>query len=351
MKRLDLFLFLLITVLPGCRTKVATDEAAAPVAGDTLVQRVEVIVARVGDFAKEVVTGGKVEALKTPLFFRTGAIIKDIRVSNGQRVRKGDYIAALEPEQIENQYQQAKYALDQAGLQFEDLLLSMGFSLADTATMPEKILATSKIKSGLGKALSDFRFAQWQLQTATMVAPTDGIVAGITLRQGDMADPSKPFCYVLAPGATEVSFQILETEADRVSPGMPVIIRLAFADSVAYKGTLLSVNPVVEPNGLVRCRARCPVDGILMDGMNVQVTIRDVQPGYLAIPKDAMVLRSGKKVVFTARGGRAKWNYISTGMENTQFVTITEGLSAGDSVIVRGNVNLAHDSRIEVEEE
>ena len=36
----------------------------------------------------------------------------------------------------------------------------------------------------------------------------------------------------------------------------------------------------------------------------------------LVIPKTAVVLRSGKQVVFTLKDGKAMWNYVHTGLEN-----------------------------------
>ena len=58
------------------------------------------------------------------------------------------------------------------------------------------------------------------------------------------------------------------------------------------------------------------------------------------------MLRSERKVVFTCSGGRAKWVYVTTGLENIDSYTVTEGLREGDTVIVRGNFNLNHDSRV-----
>ena len=44
------------------------------------------------------------------------------------------------------------------------------------------------------------------------------------------------------------------------------------------------------------------------------------------IPKTAVVLRSGKQVVFTLKEGKAMWNYVHTGLENMEEYTVTDGL-------------------------
>jgi multidrug efflux pump subunit AcrA (membrane-fusion protein) len=55
-------------------------------------------------------------------------------------------------------------------------------------------------------------------------------------------------------------------------------------------------------------------------------------------------------VVFTYESGLAKWNYVKTSFENSTQYVITEGLSPGDSVIVKGNLNLAHDAKVKLTE-
>ena len=90
--------------------------------------------------------------------------------------------------------------------------------------------------------------------------------------------------------------------------------------------------------------------------MNVRVSVKRSLGQQLVIPKTAVVLRSGKQVVFTLQEGKAMWNYVHTGLENaTEYVVsdksqkgIEEGLSEGDTVIVTGNLNLAHEAEVNI---
>lgn len=49
--------------------------------------------------------------------------------------------------------------------------------------------------------------------------------------------------------------------------------------------------------------------------MNVRVSVKRSVGEQLVIPKTAVVLRSGKQVVFTLKDGKAMWNYVHTGLE------------------------------------
>ena len=68
----------------------------------------------------------------------------------------------------------------------------------------------------------------------------------------------------------------------------------------------------------------------------------------LIVPKSAVVLRSGRQVVFTLEKGKALWNYVQTGLENMELYTIEDGLKEGDTVITTGNLNLAHETPVNV---
>jgi len=59
-----------------------------------------------------------------------------------------------------------------------------------------------------------------------------------------------------------------------------------------------------------------------------------------------VVLRQGKEVVFTYEDGKALWNYVKTGLENSSRYTIESGLEPGMEVIVSGNLNLAHETPV-----
>ena len=64
------------------------------------------------------------------------------------------------------------------------------------------------------------------------------------------------------------------------------------------------------------------------------------------VAKEAIVMKSGKPVVFTEENGLAKWNYVSTGRENGKEIEILSGIKAGQNVIVSNNLQLAHDAPI-----
>ena len=118
---------------------------------------------------------------------------------------------------------------------------------------------------------------------------------------------------------------------------------------IEIKGRVSEINPWVNENGMVQIKATVSYHPQLVEGMNVRVSaFRSVGKQWV-VPKTAVVLRTGKQVVFTVVDGKAVWNYVQTGLENATEYTVTgETLKEGDPVIVTGNINLAHESPVKV---
>ena len=78
--------------------------------------------------------------------------------------------------------------------------------------------------------------------------------------------------------------------------------------------------------------------------------VRNRQPfgGCIDEYRDAVLVRDDRKLLFVREGGLAKWRYVKTGLENDDFIEITEGVSEGEELIVAGHFNLAHDAKIVV---
>jgi RND family efflux transporter MFP subunit len=137
--------------------------------------------------------------------------------------------------------------------------------------------------------------------------------------------------------------------------GVVMLGQIAKVKSLAYSernyvGKVSEINPFVNEQGLVLIKVRIQnPDQYLLEGMNAQVIIEKNLQNQIVIPKEAVVERSGKKVVFVYENGLAKWNYVTVAHENSQEVAISEGLKVGQKVIVEGNLNLGHDAKVVVE--
>ncbi len=304
------------------------------------------------DFLHELVSNGKVSAQGVAdLSFESGGVVAHIFVKNGDLVRRGQKLAELDKFRLANKLAQAKDALEKAKLELQDVLIGQGYPAGDTSKVPAETMQLAKVKSGYDQSVAQYELAQYEEEHATLTAPFDGVVANLFAKPFNNANTSETFCTIIDTQGMEVDFSVLESELPLIKKDDKVKIIPFAATASPYEGRVTEINPLVDDKGMVKVRARVSGKG-LYSGMNVRVSVFRSLPGQLVIPKQAVVLRSGKQVVFTLDEGMAQWNYVFTGLENADSYTILEDgkdkLNEGDIVIVTGNINLAHEAPVTV---
>jgi RND family efflux transporter MFP subunit len=302
------------------------------------------------DFPLELIANGTVSARnKADLKFQTSENIVAIYVKNGDRVVKGQKLAMLDPFKLQNQLAQAKDNLSRARLELQDVLIRQGYSLNDTAAVPQDVLQLAKVKSNYEQSLNQYELADYNYTNSVLYAPFDGLVANLFTKVYNLPEAGRAFCSIIDNRNPETNFKVLESELPLIRIGDKVeIAPFAFNQSVC-EGQIAEINPLVDKNGMVDVKAVINhSQNQLYDGMNVKILLRRSLGKQLVIPKEALVLRTNRKVVFTLKNNKAQWVYVQTGLENSAGYVVTEGLNAGDSVIYEGNVNLADESPVKV---
>ncbi len=312
---------------------------------------VKVMVLQHTDFSHELISNGTIAATeKADLHFETPEVVEEIYVRNGQRVVKGQKIAALAQFKLQNAISQAHDNLEKSKLELQDVLISQGYTVEDSLKAPAEILKIAKIKSNYEHSVIQYELARYNLNNSVLYAPFDGIVANLFSKRYNMPPSSDPFCTIIGNHALEADFKVLESELALINTGDQIQLSPFALNNYQVSGRVDEINPMVDEHGMVRIKAHIHgVTNKLYDGMNIKVKIQQSAGKQLVIPKTALVLRNNRKVVFTAKNGKAMWNYVQTGIENSTGLVITEGLQLGDSVIYDGNLNLAHETPIQVE--
>lgn len=312
------------------------------------IMQVDTQAVRMDTFFKELISNGKIKAKRiSKVHFPRNEEIQEVRVFNGQYVRQGDTLAVLKHFSQLISLKQARSLKARAELETHDALISFGYKMEDSASIPPNILRMARAKSGLEQAEAELQQAEYAYKQSWVLAPISGLIANLTAEPFNLADDFIPFCTILDVGRFEVSFTVLEDELPAVFPGQEIELLPFSASGKRFKGILRTINPMVDEHGMVK------VTGVvansnkdLLVGMNVKIVLKQAVPKQMIVPKTALVLRQGKQVVFTYVNDTAIWNYVEIGLENGREYTITSGLSSKDIVITSGNLNLAHNVRV-----
>ncbi len=340
-----------VFMLTGCNHKEEQQKYAVGKREHTMDVDI-VVTAKVqrGTFYKEFENNGTLTARQQAIlnFEQTGKIIS-VNVCNGDRVCKGDVLAAIENSQQKYNYEKALRNREKSYLSLEEALLNQGYPLADSASVPSNTMKMALIRSGYQDAVNEVELAKQNLDATTVVAPFPGIIADMEATVFNETSEYKHCCTLIDNREFEVSFPVLETEITQIKKGMDVEIIPFAVEKDTLLGTLSEINPKVAENGMVEVKALVVnKKGTLTEGMNVKVLVRKPLGDETYIPKEAVTLRQERNVVFVAKNDTAYWRYVDVGETNSKYTVITGGINPGEDVIVEGHFNLAHLSPVQV---
>jgi RND family efflux transporter MFP subunit len=301
-----------------------------------------------GLFTYRVEATGKLQSLSDyTVVAEAGGMLEFFPVKTGSRLTAGQVIARFSTEAIQLKMERAKLQVFNAQKEYESQLLGyekllQGISDAEKADIKEKL----RISTGLAPALQDIKEAEFELAKAVIKAPFSGIAANVLVRQGEQVKPGMELCRLYNPAQLVMAAKILETDLGLIQPNIAATIYPLGAEKPVY-AKLYSINPLVDENGMVTVHLLLQGGGQrLFVGMNARAEISAPATRALTVPRDALVYRGGRAVVFTYVDGLAKWNYVTTRRDNGSEVEVTEGLKPGDEVIVSNNIQLAHDAPV-----
>lgn len=273
--------------------------------------------------------------------------------TEGDYYKKGSILLQTDVAPLELARQRAAALRDEANFRHDDLLLRVSTNLPPGDTVTELARRNILIQSGLPTAEVALKEAEFQLGLANLAAPFGGRAADVVIQPGQQITAGETICTLIDPNSLEVEFSLLEGELGELERAQSVTVSAVADPARKYAAALDIINPKVEDGGLLRARARLTGANTkgLYPGMNVTVTLERRSPEVVLLPKAAVVSRSGRDLVFTynEEEQRAKWQYVTVSHENDEQVGVSEGVEAGQAVIVAGNLTLDHDSRVRIE--
>jgi RND family efflux transporter MFP subunit len=261
--------------------------------------------------------------------------------------------------ETETAFRKAAAALDRGQISrddYEKVQKDYELALIETGQKKEEIMAASK---GLTQAEIDVKMARLELEKTVVRAPFAGVVTDVKISQREHVEAGRELFSLVDIGRIRVKARVLESEVGRIKPGRSVDLRFSAYPDKVFSGTVEAVAPIVNAEDKT-----CPVYIALRNpneeikpGMHAEVEIAaQIYPDRLLVPQAAILVRGGRKLVFTVENGLAKWRYVTVGVENEDFAEILpsdrpeEGVKEGDLVITEGHFTLAHDTRVAVKD-
>ncbi len=210
-------------------------------------------------------------------------------------------------------------------------------------------------RSGVSVARADLERARLNLERTEIRAPFDGVVSGLTLSPGEQMMVNQVLFTLVDNINIEAEVGVLEADVGKIATGGPAILAIpALGDTIDAKVDVVSPQFNRETR-TCQVLMRLKNEGARMrPGMFARALIAGERfDDRLLVPREAVLMRDGRPLVFKVEGDRAKWLYVELGASNDHLVEITSVLQGGtlepdDRVVVSDHLTLAHDAKIKV---
>jgi RND family efflux transporter MFP subunit len=173
----------------------------------------------------------------------------------------------------------------------------------------------------------------------TIVSPFAGIVTKKTVEVGETKQPGAPLFAVADPGDIFIEAPIDESESSKVRKGQTVRLYPDAYLGETFYGVVSEVKPTIEVSkevsraNTIEIRAESSPRPLRL-GMSVDVEVlTGRKEEALQVPSSAVMERDGQKFVYVVREGKIVRKDIATGISNWDRTEILSGISPGDAVV------------------
>jgi RND family efflux transporter MFP subunit len=307
-------------------------------------RREKIIPVKVTNLTLSAITAGRsyvgtVEAAAAvSLSFSGTGSVEQVFVTEGQRVKKGQLLAALNTTTAENSYQMMLAKQQQAQDAYDRLV-----KVHENGSLPD--IRFVEVETGLQQAKSMTAVAKKNLDDCRLYAPQSGVIARRSVEVGSVAIPGVAAFRIVSTDRVNVKIAVPENEISQITEGRtanivaPALDHAVFTGKVEMKGVV--ADPVshtyevkIELTNNVGTKNLSP----LLPGMVCKVSLAgDAETAGMVVPnRTVQIAADGRKYVWLADGNTARRRFVKTGGLDDNGIIIVEGLSEGDRLIVEG---------------
>jgi membrane fusion protein (multidrug efflux system) len=351
--------------LSGCAGAEGGDpEAAAPAvpAGAPRTIRIETLVVGPTSFEDVIELTGSVEATNDATLSAQAAGSIVYRAPRGAYVARGGTVAQIDSTLLHAGYLQATALRDVAKAQYE---WSKDTYDRQAPLFQDSIISANefeRVRAQLNQGLGQLRQAEAavaqlreQLDNTRIAAPFSGVVEDYLTEIGEQVAPGSPVARMVNTQAVKIVTGVPERYAIDIRSGSRVEVVLDQYGGERYSAELTFVGSAIDAGSRtfpVEIRLD-NADRALKPAMSVRLFItRNQLKDVLVVPQHAVLLDEsgyGAFIVESGTEGRvARRRSVELGASYAGYVVVTDGIEAGDEVVVLGQHNLTDGNAVEV---
>ena len=368
----------LMLLIYGCQNS-DSEEKITP-AGIKVVEppTVKVVTVKRGDISVPLVATGTIfPEYESKIGPKISGTIEIVYVDEGDKVRKGQPLVQLDQKDLliavrqgqatvrvaEAQLKEAEVKVANlkkererlANLLKKNVISQQKYDDIDTA-YSMAVTGIEVIRAQILSTRENLAMAEQKLSDTVIIAPFSGLIVKRFVNQGEFVStmPPSPLFLIMNIDKVKTEIGLPEVHLARINIGNPVEIKVDTYPGIIFKGTVSTINPMVDPvSRAFTVKVEIPnKDHRLKPGMFARVKIYPtIHKGALIVPFKSVMKRAGNTVVFVVDGNTVKLRAVTPGINNEGEIEVIDGLKEGEEVVIEGHYGMADKTEVRVERE
>lgn len=269
-------------------------------------------------------------------------VVEALTVELGDPVRSGQILARIDTRALQQQLAEAAALFRQAQDRFER---------AERLFEKRSITREQQIDAVAARDVAEARLASARLalEKSEVKAPWSGRVASRLVEVGEYAAPGQALIELVAVDRLKVRAPAPAADVPYLRVGTPVTVRVDVLPDEVFAGAIVRLGAELDPDTRT-LDVEVEIDnrgGRLRPGLFGRLEVpRQVLADALLVPLSAVVDYEDAKVVYVVDGDLAARRRVELGPTLGEEVVISDGLVAGDRVVVAGQQQVADGQRV-----
>lgn len=335
-------ILVLSTVIVACGKK----EAAGPTGQARQMRTPEVdgFVVRPQSISDRIeVPGTLLPAEQTQIRAEVSGRIVQLNIQEGAVVQKGALLVKLFDGDLQTQLKKLRVQLEIAETtekRQRELLEIKGISQQDY----------DLVKLNVETLKVDIEATQIGIIKTEIRAPYTGQLGLRSVSLGAYISPAEIITTVRQVSELKLEFSVPEKYAKEIKKGDRISFRVDGGQRTHSATVLATENSVEQTTRTLRIRALVDkIDNELVPGVFARINLQlGKTANALLIPTQALISTAKNKQVAVLKRDSVVFNIVETGVRDSAFVQVTQGLKAGDTVVTTGLMVLKPNSKVKV---
>ncbi|MBI1343401.1 MAG: efflux RND transporter periplasmic adaptor subunit [Terrimonas sp.] len=269
--------------------------------------------------------------------------VTEIHISEGKYISKGTLLVKLYDGDLQAQLRKLEVQLKIAQ-QTEDrqsqLLKIQGISQQDYDL---SLLNVNNINA-------DIEIIKTSIAKTEIRSPYNGRLGLKNISPGAYITPSTIITTITQTDPLKLDFTVPEKYTDRIKTGQAVSFKVQGKDKLYTAKVMATETSVAETTrSLIVRSVVANKNAELLPGTFANVILQfDPDPNALMVPSEAIIPQARGKKIIRYDGGMASFVDVNTGVRDSAFVQVTEGIKSGDTVVITGLLSIRPGTKIAV---